>query len=106
MLEFIKVNINTDELNSEQKNNLEEILDLFEEWEDDENLNEFVARKVKITPSERRKRSIAYRKKRALIKQKARKYRKTAKFKKYQRKAKKMAKRGKTATGKRRVTYI
>lgn len=49
----------------------------------------------------RRERKIEYRKKKSQLKTKAKSWRRTAAYKKYTRKKKKMAKRGKTSTGSR-----
>lgn len=64
------------------------------------------AKRVKIKPAEKRKRKREYRKKRAKLKMKGRRFRRTAKFKKWQRMKKRKAKSGKTATGKRVRKFI
>lgn len=60
----------------------------------------------KINKSLRRKSHIAYLKKRAILKLKAKKFRKSSKFKIMIKKAKKMKKLGKTSTGKRLSKFI
>lgn len=76
--------------------------------ENDENAfdEEFARKKVKIKTSDKRKRKMEYRKNKAKIKQKARKFRKTTKFKQWKRKSARKAKQGKTATGKRKRVFI
>ena len=75
--------------------------------EDEEERNEgFAAKRVKISPAEKRKRRQKYRKKRAQIKVKAKRYRRTAGFKKWKRKTKIKRKAGKTATGARIRKFI
>ena len=64
------------------------------------------AKRVKIKPGEKRKRKREYRKKRAKLKMKGRRFRRTAKFKKWKRKKERKAKSGKTATGKRIRKFI
>ena len=64
------------------------------------------AKRVKIKPSERRKRKREYRKKKVRLKMKAKRFRRTAKFKKWKRMKERKAKSGKTATGKRIRKWI
>jgi len=74
-----------------------------DEDEDDlteEEINEFVKKRKKIDRNARRKARMKYKKNKSKIKQKMKRYRKSPGYKKYKRKAKKMGKRGKTATGK------
>ena len=73
----------------------EEIKHFYETGELEEN-----PRVMKVRRSEKRKRSVAYRKNRVAVKRAGAKYRKTAAFKKYERKRKLMKKRGFTSTGK------
>ena len=73
----------------------EEIKHFYETGEVEEN-----PRVMKVKRSEKRKRSVAYRKNRVAVKRAGAKYRKTAAFKKYERKRKLMKKRGFTSTGK------
>ena len=64
------------------------------------------AKRVKINPAERRKRKREYRKKKVRLKMKAKRFRRTAKFKKWKRMKERKAKSGKTATGKRIRKWI
>ncbi len=64
------------------------------------------AKRTKIKPAERRKRKREYRKKKVRLKMKAKRFRRTAKFKKWKRMKERKAKSGKTATGKRIRTWI
>ena len=105
MADFI-MNLNTENLADDQ---IDEALELIDEISDsdidgifDDNVDEvFSAKRVKIKPSEKRKRRQEYRKSRAAIKLKAKKFRRTAKYKQWTRKKKRRARSGKTATGKR-----
>lgn len=63
-------------------------------------------KRVKISPILKRKRRMEYRKKRAQLKVKAKRYRRTASFKRWKRKTKRFSKAGKTATGKRIRKFI
>lgn len=74
--------------------------------EEDEIEEEFAAKRVKISPAERAKRRRMYRKNKAKIKMKQAKYRKSAAYKRYKKKAEIMGDRGKTSTGKHKKTYI
>ena len=104
MVEFI-MSLGTESLDDEQMDELTGIIDTLA----DENLDEALedldeavsARKVKISPAEKRKRRMEYRKKRAQIKMKAKKFRKTTKYKQWSRMKKRRAGQGKTARGKR-----
>lgn len=62
--------------------------------------------KKKINKSLRRKSHVAYLKKRAVLKMKAKKFRNSSKYKKYQKLKKKMAKTGKTSSGKRLSKFV
>ena len=73
----------------------EEIAYFYETGEVKEN-----PRVMKVKRSEKRSRSRDYKKKRAAIKRAGAKYRKTAAFKRYDKKRKLMKKRGLTSTGK------
>jgi len=64
------------------------------------------AKRVKIKPAEKRKRKRKYRKMRAFLKMKGRKFRRTAAYKRWKRMKERKAKSGKTATGKRIRTFI
>lgn len=66
----------------------------------------FAAKRVKIKPAEKRKRKRKYRKIRAFLKMKGRKFRRTAAYKRWKRMKKRKAKSGKTAGGKRIRTFI
>lgn len=104
MLEFI-IDLNTDNLSDDQVDEVLDIIDtLADENIDDalEDIDEgFSARKVKIKPSEKRERHREYRRNRAALKLRAKKYRRTTKFKQWKRRSKRKARQGKTATGKR-----
>jgi len=101
MLDFI-LGIDTEILDEDQ---IIEIADIIDEVADSpldfDKMDEFSARKVKIKPADKRKRRMEYRKKRASIKLKAKKFRKTTKFKRYKRKRDRKVRQGKTSTGKR-----
>ncbi len=97
MIEFI-MGLDTESLSEDQ---IEEIVNIIDRVAD-ENIDEaFSAKKVKIKPSEKRKRRMDYRRKRASLKLKAKKFRRTTKFKRYKRIKVRKARQGKTSTGKR-----
>ncbi|MBW2966333.1 hypothetical protein KY342_04485 [Candidatus Woesearchaeota archaeon] len=104
MVEFI-MNLNTDTLSDDQ---IEEAADIIDELAD-ENLDDalgdvdeaITARKVKIKPSDKRKRRMEYRRNRASLKLKSKKFRRTTKYKQWKRAKKRKAGQGKTARGKR-----
>lgn len=105
MIEFI-MNLNTEILSEDQIEEASEIIDqvadenIDEAFEDD--VDEAIsARKVKIKPSDKRKRRMAYRRNRAALKLKAKKFRRTTKYKQWKRMKKRKAGQGKTARGKR-----
>jgi hypothetical protein len=102
MFEFI-TNMEVDNLTEEQASELVDILDEIAGKEIEEGIS---AKRVKIDPKEKRKRKREYRKKKAKLKMKARKFRRTAKYKRYKRKKERKAKSGKTATGKRIRKFI
>ena len=77
----------------------------FDCYDDEEEMVGEAARKVRVNKMARRQRQRSYRKNKAKIKMKAKRYRKSSAGKKLAKKAKIMNKRGRTATGKRRVTY-
>ncbi|MDX8384532.1 MAG: hypothetical protein R8M45_10660 [Ghiorsea sp.] len=96
----------------------EELLDMFfdeldkqnipyqftdENPEDDESISEAFKKLVRIKPADKLARKADYRKHKNQIKLNAKKFRKTTKFKKYKVKAKRLAKTGKTSTGKKQV---
>lgn len=101
MVEFI-MNLNTENLSEDQ---IDELTDLIDEIADnslDEEMDEaFSAKKVKIKPSDKRARKREYRKNRAAIKLKAKKFRRTTKYKQWKRMKDRRASSGKTARGKR-----
>lgn len=103
MIEFI-MNLDTEGLTEDQ---IVEATDLIDEISDgkidlDDELDEAIsAKKVKIKPADKRKRKLAYRKNRAAIKMKAKKFRRTVKYKQWTRMKKRKATSGKTARGKR-----
>jgi len=105
MMEFI-MNINSDNLSEDQVDELTEIIDYIADgsidsmFEDDMD-EEFSAKKVKIKASDKRKRRMEYRRNRAALKLKAKKFRRTTAYKQWARKKKRKASQGKTATGKR-----
>ncbi len=103
MLEFI-MNLDTENLTEDQVDEVTAIIDQLADSKvsfDDDVDEAISARKVKIKPQEKRKRRMKYRRNRALLKLKAKKFRKTTKFKRFKRKQKLKARQGKTSTGKR-----
>lgn len=107
MFDFI-MNLDSTNLTEDQ---LEEVTDIVDDVAD-EDINEIFdeeddvdeaisAKKVKIKPSDKRKRRLAYRRNRAAIKLKAKKFRRTTKYKQWKRMKKRKATSGKTARGKR-----
>lgn len=100
MFEFIT---NLEDLPEEKQLEAMEIVELIAPKDLEEAIS---AKRVKIKPAEKRKRKREYRKKRARLKMKGRKFRRTAKFKRWQRMKKRKAKSGKTATGKRVRKFI
>jgi len=107
MLDFI-MNLNSDNLTEDQVDDVTDIIDqvadddINEIFDDDEDVDEGVsARKVKIKPSDKRKRRMEYRRNRAAIKLRAKKFRRTTKYKQWKRMKKRKATSGKTARGKR-----
>lgn len=106
MIEFI-MGLDTESMTEDQ---VEEALDLIDMVSDgalddelfDDDLDEVVAaKKVKIKPSDKRKRRMEYRRNRAAMKLKAKKFRRTTKYKQWARMKKRKASSGKTARGKR-----
>lgn len=76
--------------------------DINEIFDEDDDIEEAIAaKKVKIRPSDKRRRRMEYRRKRAAIKLKAKKFRRTTKYKQWVRMKKRKAGSGKTARGKR-----
>jgi len=97
MVEFI-INLNSENLTEEQ---IDELTDIIDEIADDELEEAFSAKKVKIKASDKRARRMEYRKHRAAIKLKAKKFRRTTKYKQWNRMKKRKMGSGKTARGKR-----
>lgn len=97
MIEFI-MNLDTENLSEDQ---IDEITDIIDYLADDDMEEAFSAKKVKIRPADKRKRRMEYRRKRAQIKMKAKKFRRTTKYKRWTRMKKRKATSGKTARGKR-----
>jgi len=80
--------------------------DMEDDDEDEEDeVSEVAKKKVRIDPAVRRKRKLEYKKNKAKRKMKAKKYRKSAKGKQMLKKAKRLGKTGRTATGKKQTTY-
>lgn len=71
---------------------------------DEEELDEI--QRVRMSPADKRKRSKDYKKNKSRIKIKAKRYRRTAAYKKYKKKSKRMSRTGKTSTGKRVRKFI
>lgn len=107
MMDFI-MNLESENLTEDQMEEMTDIIDeladdkLDDEMFDDDPTDEAVtARKVKIKPSDKRKRRMSYRRNRAAIKLKAKKFRRTTKYKQWNRMKKRKSSQGKTARGKR-----
>jgi hypothetical protein len=110
MIDFM-MNLNTEDLDDNEMEELTSIIDdiadsnLYDEYEDedyeDEMEESFSAKKIKISPSERRERKMLYKKHRAQLKLKAKKFRMTSKFKQWNKLMKRSKKIGKTPRGKR-----
>ena len=105
MVDFI-MNLDTEGLTEDQVEEAADLIDSISDYNIDEiledELDEAVsARKVKIKPSDKRKRKMEYRRNRAAIKLKAKKFRRTTKYKQWSRMKKRKASSGKTARGKR-----
>jgi hypothetical protein len=108
MFDFI-MNLKSENLSEDEIDEVTEIIedladeDISEIFDDeDEDVDEAIsAKKVKIKPSDKRKRRLEYRRNRAAIKLKAKKFRRTTKYKQWKRMKKRKATSGKTARGKR-----
>jgi hypothetical protein len=102
MLDFI-LNLDSESLNDDQSEEIADIIDEIADSPIDLDLvtDGFSARKVKIKPSDKRQRRMEYRRNRAAIKLRAKKFRKTTKYKQYKRKRDRKVRQGKTSTGKR-----
>jgi hypothetical protein len=87
MLDFI-LNLDSESLNDDQSEEIADIIDEIADSTIDLDLvtDGFSARKVKIKPSDKRQRRMEYRRNRAAIKLRAKKFRKTTKYKQYKRK--------------------
>ena len=94
MFDFI-TSLNEEQINEDQAIEIVDIVDIIDEEEIDE------IQRVKINPAEKRERKKAYKKNKQKIKITAKRFRKTAKFKKYVKKKKIKSKSGKTSSGKR-----
>jgi hypothetical protein len=97
MMDFI-IGLNSDTLSEEQ---IDEVTDIIDELANEPIDEAISAKKVKIKPSEKRQRRMQYRRKRAQIKLKAKKFRRTTKYKQWKRMKERKARSGKTARGKR-----
>ena len=82
-------------------------IDEFEDddWDDDVD-ESMMAKKKKIPRALKMKRRRLYKRNKAKIKRKIKRYRKTASFKRYSKKAKRKSVQGKTSTGKRKSKFI
>jgi predicted transcriptional regulator len=106
MMDFILA-LDTEHLTEDQKEDMMDIVDgladndMGDFLDEDEMEEAVTARKVKIKPADKRRRRMEYRKKRASLKLKAKKYRRTTKYKQWSRMKKRKAGQGKTARGKR-----
>jgi hypothetical protein len=101
--------LDVSKLDDDQAAELDDIMADIEEdeytEEDDDDMDEAVKR-VKIKRSARKAHKLYYKANKAKLKMLAKKYRKSSRGKMLAKKAAKMAKRGRTATGKRKVTYV
>ena len=106
IIDFL-LELDEDQMFEEMQDRYFEILDELDiDYDDEEDMDEAVKRRVRISPAERAKRKRAYRKNKSKIKIKQARYRKTAGYKRYKKKAKRMGKRGLTSTGSRQRTFI
>jgi hypothetical protein len=104
MYNFI-ISLDPDKLNDMEAGELVDIIDeLADEDEDEDEIDEI--KRVRISPADKRKRSKAYKKNKSKIKIAAKRYRRTAGYKRYKRKSKRMSRTGKTSTGKRVRKFI
>lgn len=101
MFDFI-TSLDSDQITEDQADEIFDILDLL----DSEDINEVFKKRTRRDLSAARERRREFRRKRAQIKIKARKYRRSAKGKKTLRKAKRFGKIGRTSTMKRQRTFI
>lgn len=104
MMELI-MSLETENLTEDQVDEMMEIVDDFADEQLDEEMFEtdeaVSARKVKIKPADKRRRRMEYRRNRAGLKLKAKKFRRTTKYKQWNRMKKRKKAQGKTARGKR-----
>jgi hypothetical protein len=101
MYNFI-TSLDPDKLTDMEAGELVDIIDMLAD--EDEEVDE--VQRVRISPAEKRKRSKAYKKNKSKIKIAAKRYRRTASYKKYKKKSKRMSRTGKTSTGKRVRKFI
>jgi len=105
MFDFMS-NLNPDQVPEDLSDDYVNIIDELA-GEDVDDIGEgFAKKKVKIKVADKRKRKMEYRKNRAKLRLKAKKFRRTTKFKQYKRKSARKAKQGKTSTGKRQRKFI
>lgn len=111
MADFI-LDLEEDEIPEDLAGDYVEIVEMIagpeeEDVDEDEDVSEVApAKKVRRDPVKRRKAAREHRKVRAKKKIEGRRTRKTAKFKRFKKKQKRKGKLGKTATGKRKRTFI
>lgn len=114
MADFL-MTIDPDILDDDQLDMYMEIMDEFDGDEDDdfvgvlddtEEVEEAAAIRKRRDKGARRERKKEYRREKAKVKQSAKRWRKTAEYKKYQRKKKMMSKQGRTARGKRIKKFV
>lgn len=107
MVDFL-IGLDPDQLDEQQLEMLVNILEDMEITYDGlEDVEEATvrAKRKRTKPSEKRERRRYYRQHRAQIKRKVKRYKKSAKGRRMKKLAKRMSKRGKTATGKRRTKF-
>ena len=97
MYDFITT-LDPNNLSDLQAEELVGIIDDISVQDDEEDIDEI--KRVRISPAAKRERKKQYKKNRQKIKIKAKRYRKTASYKRYKRKTKRMSRSGKTSTGK------
>jgi hypothetical protein len=105
ILEKIEDYLNDSEMSFEEVYTIFEDCEDLDELDNEEKLDEYVKKRIKVDRSKRRKAKKSYRKNKAKIKRTQKKRRRSAAGKRYAKKSKRMAKRGKTSTGKRHVSY-
>jgi len=102
MFEFI-IGLEPEQLNDGQINTIMDIIDDIEFLDEEDSVDE--VKKVKIASADKITNKKVYKKNKTKIKMAAKKYRKSTKGKMMAKKAKKMNKMGRTATGKKKVSY-